>query len=245
MESKLNINQWAEEDRPREKLMQKGAETLSNAELLAILIGSGSREETAVALMQRVLADCNNSLRALGRKSLDELTGEIKIKDERTGQDKLTRRYKGLGTAKAVTILAACELGRRRAQEDEGQSRTIRSSTDLFRHFRRMQDLTHEECRALFMNQAHKVVHEMLVSKGGLTNASVDIRLILREALVCRATVVALCHNHPSGATKPSGDDDRLTERLKQACQTINVFLLDHIIIGQNDFYSYREQGKL
>lgn len=245
MESKLNINQWAEEDRPREKLMQKGAEALSNAELLAILIGSGSREETAVSLMQRVLSDCNNSLRTLGRKSLDELTGEIKIKDKKTGKDKIVRRYKGLGAAKGVTLLAACELGRRRAQEEGNESHTIRSSTDLYRHFSRMQDLTHEECYALFMNQAYKIVHETLVSKGGLTDASVDIRVILREALVQRATVIALCHNHPSGATAPSRADDHLTDRLKQACQTINIFLLDHIIIGQNNFYSYREQGKL
>ena len=145
--ARLNIKQWAEDDRPREKLMQKGAAALSNAELLAILIGAGSGDETAVALMKRLLSDCGNRLKTLGRMSLEELTGNVEAEDPKTGKKKLARRYKGLGEAKAVTIMAACELGRRRMEEDAVELPSIRSSVDLYRYFLpQMQDLFHEEC---------------------------------------------------------------------------------------------------
>ena len=244
--ARLNIKQWAEDDRPREKLMQKGAAALSNAELLAILIGSGSGDETAVALMKRLLSDCGNRLKTLGRMSLEELTGNVEAEDPNTGKKKLARRYKGLGEAKAVTIMAACELGRRRMEEDAVELPSIRSSVDLYRYFLpQMQDLFHEECYALLMNQACRVTGKMLVSKGGLTETAVDIRLILREALLRRAPVIALCHNHPSGNLRPSMEDDRLTDRLQKACRMMNIRLLDHIIVADSGFYSYCEEGKL
>lgn len=247
MESvKLNINQWAEDDRPREKLMQKGAASLSNAELLAILIGSGNQEETAVELMKRVLADCGNSLKKLGRLSLEELTGTVEVADPETGKTRKARRYKGLAEAKAVSIMAACELGRRRMEEDAVELPSIRSSVELYRYvLPLMQDLLHEECYALLMNQACRVTDRILVSRGGLTETAVDIRLILREALVRRAPVIALCHNHPSGNVRPSVEDDRLTKRLQEACRVMNIRLLDHIIVADGGFYSYCEEGKL
>lgn len=243
---KLNINQWAEEDRPREKMILKGAASLSNAELLAILIGSGSADETAVELMRRVLSDCGNSLRALGRMSIEELCGCITVKDEQTGVSKKVHRYKGLGPAKAVTIMAACELTRRRLQEEAAEKTAILSSDDLFAYFKpRMQDLSHEECYALLLNQACRVTDCVLIGKGGLTETSVDIRLVLREALVRQAPVVALAHNHPSGNPRPSADDNRLTDKLQKACQMMNIRLIDHIIVADERYYSYSKEGLL
>lgn len=243
---KLNINQWAEEDRPREKMILKGAASLSNAELLAILIGSGSADETAVELMRRVLSDCGNSLRALGRMSIEELCGCITVKDEQTGVSKKVHRYKGLGPAKAVTIMAACELTRRRLQEEAAEKPAILSSDDLFAYFKpRMQDLSHEECYALLLNQACRVTDCVLIGKGGLTETSVDIRLVLREALVRQAPVVALAHNHPSGNPRPSADDNRLTDKLQKACQMMNIRLIDHIIVADERYYSYSKEGLL
>lgn len=244
--AKLNIKQWAEDDRPREKLMLKGAAALSNAELLAILIGSGSADESAVALMKRLLSDCDNRLKTLGRMSLEELTGTVEVDGTANGKKKTARRYKGLGKAKAVTIMAACELGRRRMEEDVVELPSIRSSMDLYHYFLpQMQDLFHEECYAVLMNQACRIMDKVLVSKGGLTETAVDIRLILREALLRRAPVIALCHNHPSGNLRPSVEDDRLTDRLQKACRMMNIRLLDHIIVADGGFYSYCEEGKL
>ena len=243
---RLNIKQQAAEDRPREKLMAKGPSALSNAELLAILIGSGTTDETAVELMQRVLADCGNSLKTLGRRSLDELMSEIDVMDEATGKKKKTKRYKGLGEAKAVTILAACELARRRSEEPISERKEIQSSVDLFNYFHpKMQDLPHEECYVLLMNQACKILGHLLVSRGGLTETAVDIRLIIREALLKRATVLALCHNHPSGSLRPSAEDDRLTDRLSNSCKMMGIRLLDHVIVTDAGFYSYCEEGRL
>lgn len=243
---RLNIKQQAAEDRPREKLMAKGPSALSNAELLAILIGSGTTDETAVELMQRVLADCGNSLITLGRRSLDELMSEIDVTDDVTGKVKRMKRYKGLGEAKAVTILAACELARRRSEEPALVRKEIHSSVDLFNYFfPKMQDLPHEECYVLLMNQACKVLGHLLVSRGGLTETAVDIRMIMREALLKRATVLALCHNHPSGSLRPSADDDRLTDRLSNSCKMMGIRLLDHIIVTDSGFYSYCEEGRL
>lgn len=243
---RLNIKQQAAEDRPREKLMAKGPSALSNAELLAILIGSGTTDETAVELMQRVLADCGNSLITLGRRSLDELMSEIDVTDDVTGKVKRMKRYKGLGEAKAVTILAACELARRRSEEPALVRKEIHSSVDLFNYFLpKMQDLPHEECYVLLMNQACKVLGHLLVSRGGLTETAVDIRMIMREALLKRATVLALCHNHPSGSLRPSADDDRLTDRLSNSCKMMGIRLLDHIIVTDSGFYSYCEEGRI
>ena len=219
---------------------------MSNAELLAILIGSGSTNESAVELMRRLLADCDNRLKTLGRLSLNDLVAYVETLESHTGKKKRERRYKGLGEAKAITILAACELGRRRMTEDAQELPRISSSVDLYNYYLpKTQDLAHEECYALLMNQSCKILDNILISKGGITEAAVDIRIIIREALLHGATVVALCHNHPSGNEKPSMEDNRLTERLHKACKMMNIHLLDHIIITDGNFYSYREEGQL
>lgn len=243
-QGKLSINQWAEEDRPREKLASKGVEALSNAELLAILIGSGSTEESAVELMRRLLADCGNSLNALGKMSLEELTASVAVREN--GKKRMVYRYKGLGMAKAVTIMAACELGKRRMQEPVTERKQIRSSKDLYEYYLPLlQDLQHEECHVLLLNQNCRILENVLVSRGGLTETAVDIRMILRMALLRQATVIALCHNHPSGSTRPSTEDNRLTDRLNQACRMMNIHFLDHVIVTDGKYYSYRDEGTL
>ena len=227
----MNIKDLPTDERPRERMIEQGAAALSPAELLAILIGSGNTEESAVQLMQRLLTDCGGSLKALGKLSLNDLT----------------KNYKGLGPAKAVTILAACELGRRRMMEVADEKRYIKSSVDLYNlMYPRMRDLAHEESYALYLRADNSLEGTpFLVSKGGLTSTSVDVRLVLREALIRQTPTLALAHNHPSGNTRPSRDDDQLTERLQHACQLMNIRLLDHIIVTDGDYYSYREQGKI
>lgn len=229
MNGKLNINQWAEEDRPREKMMLHGAGALSNAELLAILIGSGSTDESAVELMRKVLADYRNSLSELGKSGVEELC-----------------RYKGIGPAKAITLLAASELGRRRKEEGALERLQIRSSEDIYRLFYPLMcDLPVEECWVLLLNQAGKVIDRIRISQGGLASTAVDIRCVLREALVRRAVSMVLCHNHPSGNLRPSREDDRLTESLQQAAVTVNLRLLDHVIVTDGKYYSYADEGRI
>lgn len=226
---KLNINQWAIEDRPREKLERLGAEALTNAELLAILIGSGSPKESAVDLMKRVMNDCNNNLNTLGKRSIHDLT-----------------IYNGLGPAKAITILAACELGKRRQQEQAEERKDLCSATAIYNYMHpKMQDLDVEEAWVLLMNQNFKLIKAKRISHGGISETAVDVRIILKEALLCNATIVALCHNHPSGNNRPSGDDDRLTQRVQRACETMRLYFADHIIVTDGRYYSYREQGKI
>ena len=228
---KLSITDWADEDRPREKLMTLGAAALTNAELLALLIGSGSTEETAVGLMKRVMNDCNNNLNTLGKKTIAELTGG---------------RYKGLGPAKAVTILAACELGKRRQTEKAEERRRMDSAQAIYEMMHpRMQDLPTEQAWVLLMNQNFKLIRAVQISNGGISETAVDVRIILKEALLSNATVIALCHNHPSNNASPSGDDDRLTQRLKKACETMRIYMLDHIIVTDGAYYSYMENGRL
>lgn len=229
MNGKLNINQWAEEDRPREKMMLHGAGALSNAELLAILIGSGSTDESAVELMRKVLADYRNSLSELGKSGVEELC-----------------RYKGIGPAKAITLLAASELGRRRKEEGTLERLQIRSSEDIYRLFYPLMcDLPVEECWVLLLNQAGKVIDRIRISQGGLASTAVDIRCVLREALVRRAVSMVLCHNHPSGNLHPSREDNRLTESLRQAAVTVNLRLLDHVIVTDGKYYSYADEGRI
>ncbi|MBW9199009.1 DNA repair protein RadC [Bacteroidales bacterium SW299] len=229
MNEKLNINQWAEEDRPREKMMLHGASALTNAELLAILIGSGNTEDTAVELMRKVLDGCHNKLGELGKCSVEDLC-----------------RYKGIGPAKAVTILAASELGKRRKEEEPKERVQIRCSTDIFAYFHPLMcDLSVEECWVMLLNQAAKVVDAIRISQGGLASTQVDVRCVLREALLKRATSIVLCHNHPSGNVTPSTDDDRLTQALNQAANTMNIRLLDHVIVTDGAYYSYVDEGRL
>ena len=227
--TRLSINEWAEEDRPREKLRDLGPETLTKAELLAILIGSGNTEKSAVELMQEVMHDCNDNLNTLGKMSIHELM-----------------QYKGIGEAKAITILAACELGKRRARERAEQREDMSSARLIYEYMHsHMQDLDVEEAWVLLMNQNFKLIKAQRISHGGISETAVDVRLLLKEALLSNATVLALCHNHPSGGTRPSTDDDNLTQRVKKACEVMRIYFLDHIIVTDGDYYSYRENGKV
>ena len=229
MAEKLNINQWAEEDRPREKMMLHGVSALSNAELLAILIGSGNTEDSAVELMRKVLADYHNNLSELGKASIDELC-----------------RFKGIGPAKAITILAASELGKRRKEEGVEERRNILSSKDVYEClYPLMCDLPTEECWVLLLNQASKLIDKVKISAGGLSATAVDVRCILREALLKRASAIALCHNHPSGSIRPSREDDLLTKQVAQASECMNIRFVDHVILTDGAFYSYADEGRI
>ena len=229
MAEKLNINQWAEEDRPREKMMLHGVSALSNAELLAILIGSGSTEDSAVELMRKVLNDYHNNLSELGKASIDELC-----------------RFKGIGPAKAITILAASELGKRRKEEGVEERRSILSSKDVYEClYPLMCDLPTEECWVLLLNQASKLIDKVKISAGGLSATAVDVRCILREALLKRASAIALCHNHPSGSIRPSREDDLLTKQVAQASECMNIRFVDHVILTDGAFYSYADEGRI
>ncbi len=225
---KLNITQWAEEDRPRERMALHGAESLSNAELLAILIGKGSVKEDAVSLMKRLLADCNNNLNTLGKMSISDLC-----------------QYNGIGEAKAISILAACELGKRRQAETPEERPDLGTATRIYNHMRPvMQDLDVEEFWAIFMNQHYRLIKKVRISHGGITETSVDIRIIIREAVLANCTILAVCHNHPSGNLSPSRQDDDLTKSIRRACELMRIHFLDHVIITDGQYYSYHEQGK-
>lgn len=227
--TKLTINQWSEADRPREKLATLGSSSLSNAELLAILIGSGNTDKSAVELMKDILHDCDDSLRKLGRMDIEQLM-----------------EYKGIGEAKAVTILAACELCKRREQEDADSLEDMSTAQNIFRYMHpRMRDLVIEQSWCMLMNNKFKLIKAKQLSEGGYTETAVDVRRIIKEALMCNATVVAIIHNHPSGSPMPSRDDDHITRQINDACKTMRLHLADHVIIGDKDYYSYRENGKL
>lgn len=226
---KLAISQWAEADRPREKMMALGAEALSNAELLAILIGSGTAKESAVELMKRVMSGCQNNLNTLGKMTARDLM-----------------QYNGIGMVKAVTILAACELGKRRSREKAEERLDLGSATAIYNYMHpRMQDLSVEEAWVLMMNQNFKLIKCERISHGGLSETSVDVRVILKEAILCNATIVCLCHNHPSNNPTPSTNDDRITRRVKEACEVMRIHFADHIIITDGRYYSYNESGRL
>ena len=229
MSDKLNINQWAEEDRPREKLERLGADALSDAELLAILVGSGSAKEDAVALMKRILADCGNNLNTLGKKTVRELCD-----------------YNGVGPAKAITILAACELGKRRQLSTPEERPQLNSATQIYNYMHPlMQDLNVEEFWLLLLNQDHRLVKKTRIARGGITEVTVDVRILLREAILSNATNIAVCHNHPSGSTKPSSSDIQLTQSLKKACDVMRITLLDHVIVTDGHYYSFHEASKI
>ena len=195
MSDKLNINQWAEEDRPREKLERLGAQSLSDAELLAILVGSGSTKEDAVTLMKHILSDCNNNLNTLGKLSIRDLC-----------------QYNGIGPAKAITIMAACELGKRRQMEKPEERPELSTATRVYNHMHpKLQDLDTEEFWLLLMNQNYRLIKEVRIAHGGITEVSVDLRIVMKEALLCNATIMAVVHNHPSGSLRPSKADNDLT----------------------------------
>lgn len=225
----IAINNWAEADRPREKLERLGANALSDAELLAILIGSGTANESAVDLMKRILKDCNNNLNTLGKLSLHRLEG-----------------YKGIGPAKAITILAACELGKRRQRAKVEDAPLLNSAEAIYNYMHTtIQDLDIEEGWILMMKQNFRLIEAKRISIGGLTMAPIDIRLMMKEALMKNTTILAFCHNHPSGNTSPSHEDDLLTTRIRKACELLSIHFADHVVLTDGNYYSYREEGRL
>jgi DNA repair protein RadC len=229
MADKLTIANWSPEDQPRERLRDLGPQALSDAELLAILVGSGSPGESAVELMKRILNSCNNNLNTLGKLTIRDLM-----------------EFKGIGEAKAITILAACELGKRRQREQAEERRDLGSATLMYRYLHtHMQDLDVEEAWLLLMNQNFRLIKSIRLSHGGITETAVDVRLIIKEAVLNNATIIALAHNHPSGSLRPSADDDRLTERVKRACDVMRIHFQDHLIVTDGNYYSYHEQGRL
>lgn len=227
--TKLNIKELAEEDRPREKMLLKGVASLSDAELLGILIASGNKDETAVELAQRILHSVSNNLNTLGK---------LAIKD-------LIKNFKGIGEAKAITIAAALELGRRRKLAEPDAQLQISSSHNVYDIMHPiLADLQHEEVWLLILNKANRVMRKIQLSKGGISDSVVDIRMIMKEAIDNLAVNIILCHNHPSGNTVPSPNDDDTTFRLRKAGQIMGIALLDHIIIADQSYYSYLDEGR-
>ena len=226
---KLTIAQWSEDDQPREKLRDKGPQSLSNAELLAILIGSGAPGTSAVELMQDVLNDCNNNLNTLGKMTIRDLC-----------------TYKGIGEAKAISILAACELGKRRQMESPEERPDLGTATRIYNHMHLvMQDLDVEEFWVLLLNQHYRLIKKVRISHGGITETAVDIRIVMKEAVLANCTILAICHNHPSGNLSPSRYDNELTKDIKRACELMRIHFLDHVIITDGHYYSYHELGKV
>ena len=224
---KLTIAHWSEDDQPREKLRDKGPQSLSNAELLAILIGSGTPGTSAVELMQDVLKDCKNNLNTLGKMTIRDLC-----------------TYKGIGEAKAITILAACELGKRRQAETPEERPDLGTATRIYNHMHAvMQDLDVEEFWVLLMNQHYRLIKKVRISRGGITETPVDIRIIIKEAVLANCTILAVCHNHPSGNLSPSHADNDLTRRIKRACELMDIHFLDHVIVTDGQYFSFHEQG--
>jgi DNA repair protein RadC len=225
----FTIKQWAEDDRPREKLLLKGRSSLSDAELIAILIATGTKEDTAVGLAKRVLALTQNNLIELGRLTVNDL-----------------KQVKGIGEAKALSIIAALELGRRRKQEESLLKPKISSSADLYLFFEPIvADLPHEEFWVLLLNRANQILAHKKMSEGGVSGTYVDSKIIFKYAIENLASSIVLCHNHPSGNTEPSDADKHLTSNIKQAASIFQIVLVDHIIIGHGKFYSFSDTGNL
>ena len=222
----FSIKNWSDDDKPREKLAQKGRSVLSDAELIAILIGSGSRAESAVELSKRILASVDNNLNELGRLSIKQLM-----------------TFKGIGEAKAVSIAAALEVGRRRRGEDAAKIDKIGSSQDVYYLLQPiLGDLEHEEFWILFLNNSNKVLHKSQISKGGITGTLVDVRLVMKQTLELGAVAIILAHNHPSGTLRPSAADKQITQKIKTASETLDVKVLDHLIITQKSYYSFADE---
>ena len=226
---RLTIKDWAVEDRPREKMLQKGIGSLSDAELIAILLRSGNSDETAVTVAQRLLTLAHNNLKELGKFTLHQIT-----------------KIKGIGEAKGITVLAALELGRRRKGVEVLSRERITSSHDVVEIFQPMlADLPHEEFWALLLNKANKVIDKVRVSQGGVAGTVVDVRIIVKAAVEKLASSVIIAHNHPSGNPKPSDKDLSITKKLKDAANLFDIALLDHLIITDNECYSFADNGNL
>lgn len=226
---KLNIKQWAEEDRPREKLLLKGKNALSDAELIAILIGSGNRNETAVELSKKILASINNDLNQLAKLNLTDLM-----------------QFNGIGEAKAITIAAALELGRRRKESSEEKKIKIGSSKNAYEAINDvLSDLPHEEFWVLYLNRKNEIIKRENISKGGVTGTVADGKIIFKNAVNLLASSVILCHNHPSGNLKPSEADIKLTKKMKEIGVIMETPVVDHIIVGNNNYFSFADENLL
>lgn len=226
---RLSIKKWAQDDRPREKLLQKGKLSLSDSELIAILIGSGSRNESAVELSKRILSSTKNNLSELGKLSVAQLC-----------------KFKGIGEAKAVSIVAALELGRRRRIEEALEQQKITSSLSVFELMQPViGELPHEEFWIIYLNNSNKVIDQLQISKGGITGTLVDVRLTLKKALELGATSLILVHNHPSGSLNASEADKQLTKKLKTASESLDIKILDHLIVTEKSYFSFADEGIL
>ncbi|MGM0634547.1 MAG: RadC family protein [Bacteroidota bacterium] len=225
--SYYSIKEWSEADRPREKLVNSGKEHLSNSELLAILIGSGSRNESAVDLCRRILQDNQHKLGKLAQLSVGQL-----------------KKYKGIGEAKAISIVAALEIGRRRGGEQALRRPKIGSSEDVFQVMQSLiGELEHEEFWMLMLNNSNKIIAKHKISKGGITGTLVDIRLVFKKVIEVGAVSIVLAHNHPSGTLRPSRPDQQITDKLKKAGEVLDVKILDHLIITTNSYFSFADEG--
>ena len=226
---KLVIKEWAVEDRPREKLSKNGSRSLSDAELIAILIGSGNLDETAVELSRRILASVDNNLNELGRKSIEYL-----------------QTYKGIGEAKAITIVAALELGKRRKESEIKNKSKITGSKDVADYFQSMLgDLNHEEFWILLLDRGNKIMDSFRISEGGISGTVIDVRKILKVAIEKQASSIILCHNHPSGTLQASDADLKITRKITDASKIMDISVLDHVIIGNDKYYSFADEGIL
>jgi len=225
----FSIKHWSKDDKPREKLNRKGRGVLSDAELIAILIGSGNKEESAVTLAKKILASVNNSLNDLSRLSIAQLM-----------------QFKGIGEAKAIAIAAALEIGRRRKAVGYQNIQKISNSKDAFEHLSpKMAELPHEEFWIIYLNNSNKIMHTTQLSKGGITGTTVDVRVVLKEALGMGAVGMVLAHNHPSGTLKPSTADKQVTLKIKAAAATVDIKVLDHLILAQQQYFSFADNGLL
>ena len=226
---RLSIKQWAPEDRPTERLQRLGAESLTDGELLAILIGSGTQQYSAVDIANHVLGKFNRNLNTLGKARFDEILDT-----------------EGVGTQTACKILAAVELGRRRQTATPELHPDMGTATRIYDYMLpKMQDLATEEFHILLMNQNYRLIKQVRISQGGITETCADIRVMMREAVLCNATILAACHNHPSGSLSPSRADDELTRAIKEACRVMRIHFLDHVIVTDGAYVSYRELGKI
>lgn len=224
-----SIKDWATDDQPREKLLNKGVQSLSDAELIAILLGTGTRETSAVELAREILKLSKNNLAELGKKTVTDLT-----------------KLKGIGEAKAISIVATMELGRRRNLSEIPERNMVTSSIDVFNYFKPLvADISHEEFWVLYLNRSNKIIDQYKLSQGGLAGTVIDIRLVMKRALEVLASSIIVCHNHPSGNKNPSENDKSITTKLKIAGDQLEIRLLDHLIIADNSYFSFADEGML
>jgi DNA repair protein RadC len=225
----MKIKDWAEDDRPREKLLKKGLSSLSDAELIAILIGSGNKNESAVDVAKRILLSVENNLNLLGKLTIEDM-----------------KKIKGIGEVKAISIIAALEIGRRRKMSEIIHKEKITCSRDVYEIFHSTTgDLPYEEFWILLLNRANKIIDKIRISQGGISGTVTDVRLILNECITKKASNLILCHNHPSGNIQPSDSDTAITRKIKSAGDLIDVKVIDHIIVGDNSYYSFADEGMI